>query len=86
MTKTRIKLYFKWYDFWVGWYYDTENKALYLGYFPMLGVKIWWVPLVEKICMDFHCSAPRWKGVVPDDEHTCPNCGLTSLMYNSKVG
>lgn len=37
----RVEPYFKWYDFWVGWYYDVDRYVLYFGYFPMLGLKIY---------------------------------------------
>lgn len=30
--------YFKWFDFWQGFYWDHKNKVLYYGYFPMCGV------------------------------------------------
>jgi hypothetical protein len=43
----KIKLYFKWFNFWVGFFYDRPTKTLYIGYFPMLGIKI---SLVEKTC------------------------------------
>ena len=36
----RVKPYFLWYDFWVGFYWDQEKKRLYVGYFPMLGIRI----------------------------------------------
>ena len=36
----RVRPYFKWFDFWIGWYWDRENRALYIGYFPMLGIKL----------------------------------------------
>jgi hypothetical protein len=36
----KIKPYFKWFDFWVGWFYDTNKKILYIGLLPMIGIKI----------------------------------------------
>ena len=36
----KIRPYFKWFDFWVGLFYDTKKKILYFGLLPMLGVKI----------------------------------------------
>jgi len=35
-----IKLYFKWFDFWLGWFYDQKSQSFYYGFFPMLGIKI----------------------------------------------
>jgi hypothetical protein len=37
----RVKLIFAWYDLWVGAYWDTKAKALYLFPVPMIGLKIW---------------------------------------------
>lgn len=31
-----IKLFFAWYDCWVGWYWDRSQRALYLCPLPML--------------------------------------------------
>lgn len=36
----KVKLIFKWYDFWVGFYIDRENKIIYFFPFPMIGFKI----------------------------------------------
>lgn len=30
--------YFKWFDCWIGLYWDRNSDTLYLGYFPMCGV------------------------------------------------
>jgi len=35
-----MKLYFKWFDFWIGWYWDSEKRFLYLQPFFMVGVRI----------------------------------------------
>ncbi len=34
----RIRLYFAWYDLWIGAYWDRAKRTLYLG-IPMIGVK-----------------------------------------------
>jgi hypothetical protein len=36
----KITPFFKWYDFWVGAYYDSKNKILYICPLPMVGIKI----------------------------------------------
>lgn len=36
----KASLFFRWYDLWVGAYYDAKNKALYLCPVPMFGIKI----------------------------------------------
>jgi len=41
-TKWTWKFYFKWYDGWIGYYWDSENKSLYLQFpFPWVGLKIY---------------------------------------------
>ena len=29
-----------WYDFWIGWYYSKEKRAVYVFIIPCFGVKI----------------------------------------------
>ena len=36
----KIKPMFAWYDFWIGLFYDTKKKILYLFPIPMFGLKI----------------------------------------------
>jgi hypothetical protein len=36
----KISIFFAWYDFWVGWYFDCKKKVLYICPLPMCGVKI----------------------------------------------
>ena len=36
----KLKPYFKWFDFWVGLFYDTHNRRLYIGILPMIGVLV----------------------------------------------
>ena len=31
-----MKIDFKWYDFWIGFYYDKKNKVLYFCSMPMI--------------------------------------------------
>lgn len=35
----RFKLYFAWYDLWIGAYYDRDKRRLYIGV-PLVGVVI----------------------------------------------
>jgi len=37
----RVKPYFKWFDLWVGIYWDKANRIAYIGLLPMFGVKVW---------------------------------------------
>ncbi len=34
-----VNLYFKWFDIWVGFYYDRHEKALYFQPLPFIGLK-----------------------------------------------
>lgn len=38
--KFRIKFIFKWFDFWIGLFVDTENRLIYIFPIPMFGFKI----------------------------------------------
>ncbi len=38
----KIKLFFRWYDLWIGGYIDLNNKAVYICPIPMFGIKISW--------------------------------------------
>lgn len=38
----RIRLLFKWYDFWVGVYYDQEGRNVFIFPLPMFGIMISW--------------------------------------------
>lgn len=36
----RLKPFFRWYDLWVGAYYDRDSRALYICLLPMVGVRL----------------------------------------------
>lgn len=31
-----MRIFFAWYDFWIGWFYDRNNRVLYVCPFPMI--------------------------------------------------
>jgi hypothetical protein len=35
-----IRPFFRWFDLWIGAYFDRQNRALYVCPLPMIGVKI----------------------------------------------
>jgi hypothetical protein len=36
----KISVFFRWYDLWIGAYWDRKTKALYVCLLPMVGLKI----------------------------------------------
>ena len=36
----QVKPFFRWYDFWIGGYWDKVNRELYICPIPMFGLKI----------------------------------------------
>lgn len=34
-----LSIFFAWYDFWIGFYYDRKNRALYFCPLPMVVIK-----------------------------------------------
>lgn len=54
--------FFRWYDLWIGAYWDRTNYVLFLCVFPMFGLKIEMPRWVE--------WAPCWCPFMNDD-HTC---------------
>ena len=34
--KWRVRFFFAWFDFWVGWYYDRKKRILYVCPLPMV--------------------------------------------------
>lgn len=36
----KIKPIFRWYDFWIGLYFDTAKRVIYIFPVPMLGLKV----------------------------------------------
>jgi hypothetical protein len=37
----KIKIFFAWYDFWIGFYFDRHGKALYFCPLPCVVIKIY---------------------------------------------
>lgn len=36
----KTHFFFRWYDFYIGWYYDQTKKVLYILPLPMFGFKV----------------------------------------------
>ena len=37
----KVKAFWAWYDFWVGFFWDGKKRALYICVLPTLVIKIW---------------------------------------------
>lgn len=40
----KVKVFCRWYDLWVGVYFDIEGRAIYVCPIPCCGLKITWGP------------------------------------------
>lgn len=38
----KVRLFFAWFDFWVGAFYDRPKRRLYILPLPMVGILIQW--------------------------------------------
>jgi hypothetical protein len=36
----KVNLFFAWYDFWIGWFYDKNKNVLYICPLPMVVLKL----------------------------------------------
>lgn len=49
-----VKLSFVWYDFWIGFYWDSAKRVLYICPLPMVVLSIAGIDMrVRKICQLF---------------------------------
>lgn len=35
-----VSVFFAWYDFWIGWFYDRKKRILYICLLPMIVIKL----------------------------------------------
>jgi hypothetical protein len=42
MARLSIRPFWRWYDLWIGLYFDREAQALYICPVPMFGVRLSW--------------------------------------------
>lgn len=42
VNRVKMQPFFRWYDLWIGMYYDRKGRSLYLCPLPMLGIKVTW--------------------------------------------
>jgi hypothetical protein len=39
--RIKVQLFFAWYDFWIGWFWDKKKKTLYICLLPCIVLKFW---------------------------------------------
>lgn len=44
MKKLNIKIFFAWFDFWIGFYWDRDDRILYVCPIPTIVFKFWREP------------------------------------------
>jgi hypothetical protein len=49
MNKVKIQFIFKWYDLWIGFFYDKKKNWIYFLPIPMIGIII---KLPNRICKE----------------------------------
>ena len=67
----KIKPFFKWYDFWIGAFFDQGDDVIYICPLPMIGVRI---QLFKVICLgrwQIILTSGVWfgKGLYPDERY-----------------
>jgi hypothetical protein len=45
----KLSIFFAWYDFWVGWFYDRKKRVVYICLLPMVVIKV--------------TLKPKWKAI-----------------------
>lgn len=52
----KVKFIFAWYDFWVGFYWDIDERCLYFFPVPCFGIKFIFKPKVNIVlCEKCYC-------------------------------
>ncbi len=88
-NKYHVKLSFKWFDFWIGFFFDHPAKSIYICLLPMLPIKIW--ATEHKACSK--CGAAMQKKAADispegfDLFWECPQCDDTdNIDFNVDFG
>lgn len=58
----RVAPFFRWYDLWVGAYWDHQSRTLYVCPVPMLGLRVRFAPRVRPCVCVFHEGKHGWCG------------------------
>jgi len=97
----KVEFLFKWYDFWIGVFYDRKNNWLYFLPFPMIGIIIKLPIKRDSLCtcqspetghkaMD--CPIHNYITVGNDQikelevEGKCPTCEAETVIHVRSVG
>lgn len=57
------RLFFRWYDLWVGAYYDQKLKSLYICPLPTVGIRFYW----ETVTLCPQCGNRLQKTAIRDE-------------------
>lgn len=74
VRRFRVVPFFRWYDLWVGAYWDRENRTLYVCPIPMFGLKIV-MPWRQEVPRYFiFCAERDCDRFVSQEGERCPAC------------
>ncbi len=62
----RVRCFFAWYDFWVGWFFDRKKRRLYVLPLPMVGIEIQLPHRCHKSVGCAWCDAVRAQDGTPE--------------------
>jgi hypothetical protein len=65
-----VSAFFRWYDLWIGAYWDRDAKVLYVCPVPMFGIKI---KMPWRREAPIRCNCRDWLPDRPETHH-CPVC------------
>jgi len=52
----RVSIFFAWYDFWIGLFYDQRKRILYFCPLPMIVIKFEWSQEMENDIVKAKCK------------------------------
>jgi hypothetical protein len=81
----RITVIAKWFDFWIGAFYDTKNKFLYIFPVPCLGIKIEYLKKKTRAVYGNLNGHRVYLGNACDrhlyPDQNCPNCDWNKYAH-----
>lgn len=82
----KVQLIFKWFDFWIGIFYDQKKNWIYLLPIPMVGIIFklpdnWRISSVGGSCDHPIEKLVNWH----DDSILCDKCNCIIEQYGEKI-